>query len=101
MIQQLDLPTFFVIFTYAERLWDPLNKTLHTLHALRLNFLNKIEYLQFVHITELIQIDPITCVKYYDHKRFCLYKLSHISLFLGYIYIYIYRLLNSKIMETT
>jgi hypothetical protein len=70
MIRQFDLPTFFVILTYAQRLWDPFNKTLHTLHALRLNFSNKIEDLQFVYIIELIQIDPITCARYYDHKRF-------------------------------
>jgi hypothetical protein len=43
MIRQLGLLTFFVIFTYVKRLWDPLIKTLHTLHALKLNFLNKIE----------------------------------------------------------
>jgi hypothetical protein len=37
MIQQLGLPTCFVIFTSTERLWDPFIKTLHTLHASRLN----------------------------------------------------------------
>ncbi len=30
---QLSLPTFFVIFTFAQRLWDPIIKVLHTLHA--------------------------------------------------------------------
>jgi hypothetical protein len=43
MIRQLGPQTFFVIFTYVERLWDRLIKTLHTLHILKLNFLNKIE----------------------------------------------------------
>jgi hypothetical protein len=43
MIQQLGPPMFFVTFTYAKRLWDPFIKALHTLHALRLNFRNKIE----------------------------------------------------------
>jgi hypothetical protein len=33
MIGQLVLPTFFITFTSAERLWDPLIKVLHTLHA--------------------------------------------------------------------
>jgi hypothetical protein len=43
MTRQLNLPTFFVTFTYVERLWGPLIKSLHTLHASRLNFLNKIK----------------------------------------------------------
>jgi len=42
MIKQLGPPTSFVTFVYAERLWDLLIKTLHTLHALKLNFPNKI-----------------------------------------------------------
>jgi hypothetical protein len=43
MIQQLGPPTFFVTFTFTKRLWDPLIKALHTLHASRLNFPNKIK----------------------------------------------------------
>jgi hypothetical protein len=43
MIQQLGLPTIFVTFTFAKKLWDLLIKTLHTLHASRLNLPNKIE----------------------------------------------------------
>jgi len=54
MIQQLGPLAFSVIFTFVERLWDPLLKVLHTLHASKLNLRNKIEYLQFVHILELI-----------------------------------------------
>ncbi len=45
MIDQLGLPTFFVIFTFAKRLWDPLVKALHALHVSKLNLLNKIEEL--------------------------------------------------------
>jgi len=30
-------------FTSTKRLWDPFIKTLHTLHALKLNISNKIE----------------------------------------------------------
>jgi len=43
MIQQLGPPTFFIIFTYVERLWDLFIKVLHTLHASRLSLPNKIE----------------------------------------------------------
>jgi hypothetical protein len=50
MIQQLGPPTFFATFTFAERLWDPLIKTLHTLHASKLNLPNKIKDFQSNHI---------------------------------------------------
>jgi hypothetical protein len=50
MIQQLGPPPLFVTFTFAERLWDPFIKTLHTLHASKLNLPNKIEDLQSIHI---------------------------------------------------
>jgi len=74
---------FFVTFTSIERLWDPLIKVLHTLHASRLNFPNKIKYLQFVPITLLIQIDLVTCAKYFDHRTSCFQKLipKHHSVF--------------------
>jgi len=36
---------FSPTFTFAERLRDPFIKTLHTLHALKLNISNTIEYL--------------------------------------------------------
>ncbi len=85
MIRQLGPSTFFVIFTFVKRLWDLLIKTLHTLHASRLNLQNKIKDLQFVHIAELIWIDPITCAIYYDHKTsyFCKFITQNIISFLG------------------
>jgi hypothetical protein len=87
MIQQLGLPTFFVTFTSAERLWDPFIEVLHTLHASRLNLPNKIENLQFVHITELIRIDLITCVRYYNHRTSCFCTLiAKYHYLLGYIF---------------
>jgi hypothetical protein len=61
MIRQLGPPTFFVTFTYAKKLWNPLIKSLHTLHVSRLNLPNKIKDIQFVHIAESIRIDPIMC----------------------------------------
>jgi hypothetical protein len=75
MIQQVGPPTFFVIFTSTKSLWDALIKALHILHASTLNLLNKIEDLQSVYIVELIQIDLVTCVRYYDYITSCLCKL--------------------------
>jgi hypothetical protein len=54
MIRQFNPSTFFLTFTFAKRLWDPLIKYLHTLHALRLNLLNKIKDFQSIHIAKLI-----------------------------------------------
>jgi hypothetical protein len=51
MIQQFNPSTFFIMFTTIGRLWDPLIKTLHTLHASKLNLPNKIKNLQSIHIT--------------------------------------------------
>jgi hypothetical protein len=91
MIRQLGLLTFFVTFTSIERLWDSLIKTLHTLHASRF----KIKDLQSIHITKLIQIDHVTCVRYYDHRISCFCKFIMKD---HYIYTYIYSSLNSKIV---
>jgi hypothetical protein len=43
MILQLGLSIVFVIFKFTKRLWVPFMKALHTLHAITLNFLNKLE----------------------------------------------------------
>ncbi len=78
---------FFVTFTYVGRLWDPFIKALHTLHASRLNLPNKIKYLQFVHISELIWIDPITHARYYNHRTYYFHKLiTKDHSFFGYIF---------------
>ncbi len=87
MIWQLGLPTFFATFTFSKGLWDPFIKILHTLHAWRLNDLpNKMEDFWSIHITKLIQIDPITCARYYNHRTSCFLKLIPKDHFLfGYI----------------
>jgi len=80
----------------TKRLWDPLIKALHTLHALKLNFLNKID-LQPIHITKLIRIDLVTCAKYYDHRTSCFRKLITKDHFI-FRFFFLFSSLNSKIM---
>jgi hypothetical protein len=75
MIKQIGPPTLFCNFTSIEKLWDPLIKALHTLHAKKLNLPKKIENFQSIHITKLIHNDPITCAKYYEHKTSCFHTL--------------------------
>jgi hypothetical protein len=100
MSQQLSLPTFFVTFTSTKRLWVPLSKVLHTLHASKLNLPNKIKDLQFVHVTKLRRIDLVTCARYYHHKTFCFCKLITKDHYLfGYISNF-FSPLNSKIVGT-
>jgi hypothetical protein len=65
MIKQLGFPTFFVIFTYTKRLWDPFIKALHIVDASRLNLPNKIEDLQSFHILELIHVQDIMIIKHF------------------------------------
>jgi hypothetical protein len=66
---------FFVVFTFAERLWDLVIKALHALHSSKLNLSNKIKNLQLFHITELTLNDVMTCAKYYGYKTFFPHKL--------------------------
>jgi hypothetical protein len=54
MIQQFDLPMFFIIFTYVEDYGILSLKVLHTLHVSKLNLPNKIKDFESVHIVELI-----------------------------------------------
>jgi hypothetical protein len=75
MIKQIGPPTIFVTFTFAKIFWDPLIKALHTLHAKKLNLPNKIEDLQSINISQMINNDPITCARYYDHKTSCFHTL--------------------------
>jgi hypothetical protein len=90
-IIRLSLLTFFFTFTYIKRLWDLLIKSLHTLHASKLNLSTKIKDFRFVHIIELIWVDPITCARYYNHKTSCFHKLITKDDYLfGYICRYIY-----------
>jgi hypothetical protein len=89
MIKQLGPPTFFVTFTYIKRLWDPFIKALHTLHASKLNFPNKIKDLQSLHIVKLIWSDPIICVRYYNHKTSSFHKfVTNDHYLFGHIFIF-------------
>jgi hypothetical protein len=75
-------------------------KVLHTLHAPRLNFPNKIKInFQDVHITKWIRTSLIKYVKYYDHKTLSFHKLmTKDHSILGVIF-NLFLLLNSKIVE--
>jgi hypothetical protein len=55
MIRQIGPPTFFVTLTSPNRILS--KKTLHTLHAKKLNLPNKIKDFYSIHIAKLIHND--------------------------------------------
>jgi hypothetical protein len=75
MIKQLDLPTFFITFTFVKRLGEPIIKALYTFHVKKLNLSNKMKHLEYVHIKNLIHKNSIMCSKYYDHETSCFHTL--------------------------
>jgi len=83
MIKQLDLPTFFITFTFVKRLGEPIIKALYTFHVKKLNLSNKMKHLEYVHIKNLIHKNSITCSKYYDHETSCFHTLFNKALFFG------------------
>jgi hypothetical protein len=95
----LVLQCFLSLSHLLEKLWDPFVKVLHTLHAPRLSFPNKIENFQDVHITKWIWTSLIKYVKYYDHKTLSFHKLmTKDHSFFGVIS-NLFLLPNSKIVE--
>jgi hypothetical protein len=91
--------TFFATFTFTKRLWDLFVNILQTLYATRLNFQNKIEFFKSIHITKHIQINLITCARYYDHKTssFCKLMMKYRYSF-QFIYKFFSLLKNFKIV---
>ena len=76
MIRLLGPPTFFVTFTSAEHLWEPLVQTLTKLHSNR----NKEKYIETIeecNIDYLVRKDPVTCTRYYRHKTDALKQLIY------------------------
>jgi hypothetical protein len=67
MIQQLGPPTFVVMFTSVKSKWFPLLKFLYDLNSKKLGLHTPFNKLKPKHVVDLIQCDPITCARYYDH----------------------------------
>ena len=68
MIRQLSLPTWFMSLSAADTRWPDLLKKLAKLND-RIDYLEKeLENLSWQEKTKLVQKDPVTCSRYFDHR---------------------------------
>ena len=84
MIRQLDPPTFFVSFSSAKNLWEPLMTALRHIRANTTRpYENELEPNE---PHSLIRNDPMTCAHYYRHRMNALRQLiSHDHKYYGEI----------------
>ena len=61
MIRQLSLPTWFMSLSATDTRWTDLLKMLAKLN-------DRIENLSWQEKTKLVQKDPVTCSRYFDHR---------------------------------
>ena len=68
MIRQLSLPTWFMSLSAADTRWTDLLKMLAKLND-GIDYLEKeLENLSWQEKTKLVQKDPVTCSRYFDHR---------------------------------
>ncbi|XP_062609477.1 uncharacterized protein LOC134271261, partial [Saccostrea cucullata] len=68
MIRQLGLPTWFMSFSAADTRWNDLIKALGVLNDGREYTDSEIESMTWSEKSKLVQKDPITCTRYFDHR---------------------------------
>ena len=68
MMRQLGLPTWFLSLSSADTRWTDLLKILQNLNEKMKNITGNIEDLTWEQKIKLIQSDPVTCSRYFDHR---------------------------------
>lgn len=68
MIRQLGLPTWFIPLSSADTRWNDLLAMLATLNSNVSYNIEQIENLTWEQKIKLIQSDPVTCSRYFDHR---------------------------------
>ena len=68
MIRQLGLPTWFVSLSAADTRWPDLLKILGKLIDKKEYNDEEIEQMDWTERTRLVRSDPVTCVRYFDHR---------------------------------
>ena len=68
MIRQLGLPTWFMSLSAADTHWNDLLKCLSTLIDNKKLTDEEVLELDWSQKTRLVQCDPVTCVRYFDHR---------------------------------
>ena len=68
MIRQLSLPTWFMSLSAADTRWTDLLKMLAKLNDGIEYSKKELEHLTLQEKTKLVQKDPVTCSRYFDHR---------------------------------
>ncbi|XP_062577686.1 uncharacterized protein LOC134239531 [Saccostrea cucullata] len=68
MIRQLGLPTWFASLSAADTRWSELLKTLAQLNLKKSLTDEEVDKLTWAEKTDLVQKDPVTCVRFFDHR---------------------------------
>ena len=68
MIRQLSLPTWFMSLSAADTRWTDLLKMLAKLNDGIEYSEKELEHLTWQEKTKLVQKDPVTCSRYFDHR---------------------------------
>ncbi|XP_062615034.1 uncharacterized protein LOC134276764 [Saccostrea cucullata] len=68
MIRQLGLPTWFMSFSAADTRWNDLIRALGVLNDDKQYTDSEIESMTWTEKSKLVQKDPITCTRYFDHR---------------------------------
>lgn len=74
-IRQLGIPTFFITLSAAETRWFELLMNLSKVVDKKIISKNEAMQLSFNEKARLIQLDPVTCARYFDHRIRALLKL--------------------------
>jgi len=75
MVRQLGVPTFFLTLSAAETHWPELLVILEKVLHKRVITEKEALELSYVQKCELIQADPVTCARYFDHRFRELFKI--------------------------
>lgn len=67
MIRQLGLPTWFMSFSAADTRWNDLIRALGVLNDQRKYTDAEIDNMTWAQKSKLVQKDPATCTRYFDH----------------------------------
>lgn len=68
MIRQLGLPTWFMSFSAADTRWNDLIRALGILNDGKQYTDSEIQSMTWTEKSKLVQKNPITCTRYFDHR---------------------------------
>ncbi|CAF1519982.1 unnamed protein product, partial [Rotaria sp. Silwood1] len=75
MIRQLGCPTLFLTLSAAETKWSELIVILTQVLENKVITLEEAENMSYEKKCDLIRNDPVTCVRYFEHRLKCLWEI--------------------------